>query len=144
MTRSVVKYSNAQFQLQHPDSFTDVKLKSLCWDGNSIRNMPRNVPKSFCASCGCSKLRRGKGSRLVGGTRLVVFLRPNRPQLEKATNWDPLASRDPLPLAPSQRGAEGGGGGSWPEGGSWLEGGVWGPGSWYSSAYTGSRSVGIP
>ena len=41
-------------------------------------------------------IRRGKGSRLVGGTQLVVFLRPNRPQFEKTTSRDPLSSRDPF------------------------------------------------
>ena len=88
-------------------------------------------------------IRRGKGSRPVGGTRLVVFPRSNRPQFEKATSRDPLSSWDPLPLAPSQRGA-GGGGGSWLEGGGPGSKGGRGPGSWCSSACTGSRSVGIP
>ena len=55
-------------------------------------------------------IRRDKGSRLVGGTRLVVFPRPNRSQFEKATSRDPLSSWDPLLFAPSQRGASGGGG----------------------------------
>ena len=87
--------------------------------------------------------RRGKGSRLVGGTRLVVFPRPNRPQFEKATSRDPLSSRDPLPLAPSQRGAEGGEG-SRPEGGGPGSKGGRGPRSWYSSADTVSSSVAIP
>ena len=41
-------------------------------------------------------VRRGKGSRFVGGTRLVVFPCPNRPQFEKTTSRDPLSSRDPL------------------------------------------------
>ena len=48
----------------------------------------------------------GPGS--LDGTRLVAFPRPNRPQFEKATSRDHLSSRDPLPLAPSQGGAEGG------------------------------------
>ena len=42
------------------------------------------------------------------GTR--KFPRPNRPRFRKATSRDPLLRRDPLPLAASQRGAEGGGG----------------------------------
>ena len=46
----------------------------------------------------------------------MVFPRPNRPQFEKTMSRDPLSSRDPLPLAPSQIGA-GGGGGSRPGGG---------------------------
>ena len=61
-------------------------------------------------------IRRDKGSRLVGGTRLVVFPRPNRSQCEKATSRDPLSSRDPLPLAPFKRGAGAGGGGGVPAG----------------------------
>ena len=64
---------------------------------------------------------RGKGSRLVGETRLVVFPRPSRSQFEKATSRDPLSSRDPLPFAPFQKVQEGGG--CRPEGGgSRLEG----------------------
>ena len=86
-------------------------------------------------------IRRDKGSRLVGGTRLVVFPRPNRSQFEKATSRDPLSSRDPLPLAPSQRGA--GWGVPARSGGPGSKGGR-GPGSWCSSACTGSRIVGIP
>ena len=42
--------------------------------------------------------RTDKGSRLVRGTRLVVFPRPNHSQFEKATSRDPLPSREPLPL----------------------------------------------
>ena len=42
-------------------------------------------------------IRRGKGYRLVRGTRLVVFPRPNRPQVEKVEPGTPL---EPEPLAP--------------------------------------------
>ena len=68
--------------------------------------------------------RRGKGSRLVGGTRLVVFPRPNRPQFERATSRDPLSSRDALPLALPKEVQKGGRGpGRKGGGGSRLEGG---------------------
>ena len=43
-------------------------------------------------------VRRGKGSWLVGGTRLVAFPRPNRPQFDKATSPGPPL--EPGPLAP--------------------------------------------
>ena len=55
-----------------------------------------------------SKDQERQGAPARWGTRLVVFLRPNRLQFEKATSRDALSSRDPLPFAPSQRGAEGG------------------------------------
>ena len=54
-------------------------------------------------------LRRGKGSRLVGGTRYVVFPRPKRPQFEKTTSRDPLSSQDPLPQCPLLKEVKGGG-----------------------------------
>ena len=88
-------------------------------------------------------IRKGKGSRLVGGTRLVVFPRPNRPQVEKATSRDPLSSRDPLPFPLPKEVQEVGGGVPAGRGGPGSKGGS-GPGSWYSSAYTVSSSVGIP
>ena len=81
-----------------------------------------------------TKVRRGKGSLRVGGTRLVVFPRPNHPQFKKATSRDPL---EPGPLAlPLPKEVQGGGGGG--------PGRKGGPGSKGSSACTGSRSVGIP
>ena len=99
-----------------------------------------------------ASLRRGKVSRLERGpgscsaregSRLVVLPRPNHRQSEKAMSWDPLPSRDPLPLSLSQRGAGGwgGGGASRPEGHLGSKGGRGpgpkggrGPGSWCSSA----------
>ena len=42
--------------------------------------------------------RRGKGSRLVEGTRLVVFPRPNRPRSEKATSRNPSRAGTPCPF----------------------------------------------
>ena len=66
-----------------------------------------------------ARVRGGKGSRLVGGTRLVVFLHPNRPQFVKATSR-PSRTKTSCPLPLSQRGEEGEGPGRPP---SWLEGG---------------------
>ena len=70
------------------------------------RNVFRtSLHTTYCKQNYCTRngrknaiVRKGKGSRLVGGTQLVVFPRPNRPQLKKATSRDPLSSRDPLPL----------------------------------------------
>ena len=131
--------------------------KECCFFGHlswSVRELLREVfltlsgfswcHKSFAHSCcqvqvakNTPRVSRGKGSRFVGGTRLVVFPRPNRPQFEKATSPE----RGPLALPPSQRGA--GRGGTSRKGGPGSKGGR-GPGSWCSSACTGSRSVGIP
>ena len=62
-------------------------LFNLHWNLTSINgtsDLPLEIVKMF---------RKGKVSRLVGGTRLVVFPCPNRPQFEKATSRDPLSSR---------------------------------------------------
>ena len=56
----------------------------------------------------------------------------------------PLSSQDPWPLALSQAGRKGGGGGSGRKGAGPSSKRGRGPGSWCSSACTGSRSVGIP
>ena len=78
--------------------------------------------KSFSNIRKPESVRRGKGSRLVGGTRVVVFPRPNRPEFEKAMSRDPLSSRDPLPLALPKE-VQKGGRGPGRKGGSRLEGG---------------------
>ena len=85
--------------------------------------------------------RRGKGSRLVGGSGLVVFPRPDRPQFEKAVSQDPVLSWDPSPCPFPERCREGG----VPErkGGPGSKGGR-GPGSQCSSACAGPRRMGIP
>ena len=74
-----------------------------------LSQYPRSAFQGLCggrergpaAVCDANPPRSGeaRGPRLVGGTRLVVFPRPNRPQFERATSRDPLSSRDPLPLA---------------------------------------------
>ena len=93
---------------------------------------PRTAGDNFLTLSGEAR------GRLVGGTRLVVVPRPNRPQFEKTTRaGTPL---EPGPLAPSQTGAEGGGWGVPAErGGPGSKGGR-GPGSWGSSECTGSRN----
>ena len=85
----------------------------------------------------------------IGGV-LQYKLEVNRGEAKGPGSWDLPTAKPPrtpsqagtpclLPLAPSQRGAEGGGRGSRP---ARLEGGGRrGPGSWCSSE---SRSVGIP
>ena len=59
-------------------------------------------------------------------------------------NHAPGPPLEPGPLAPCPFPNRCGGGGLGREGGSRLEGGVRVPGSWCSSACTGSRSVGLP
>ena len=81
------------------------KLTKVLWGAGKVTKQA-TICRSLWAFAGLPA-RSGKnlsgetrGTRLIGGTRLVVFPRPNRSQFEKATGPDPLSSLDPLPLAP--------------------------------------------
>ena len=111
--------------------------------------LPRNPSMSFSSRVGglagrfsycLSGKARGPGS--LGGPGSWYSHGQTAHSSREPRAGTPSRAGTPCPL-PSQRGAEGGER-SRPEGGVPARGGGRGPGSWHSSAYTVSSSVGIP